>query len=46
MSVPVVTVALPVPRQGEAALRCDPLAKSGSALMLPVPLPGSGVVQQ
>jgi len=31
---------------GELALRCDALARSGSASVLFVPLAGSGVVQQ
>ncbi len=38
MSVPLAYVALPAPRQGDSALRCDALASCGSALMLATPL--------
>ena len=46
MSVPLAYLALPAPMQGDSALRCDVLASCGSALMLPTPLVGMGVVQQ
>lgn len=46
MSTPPAKAALPAPRQGEAAPRCQASVNCGSAARLPGPPRGSGVAQQ
>jgi len=43
ISTPLAYAALPAPRQGELALRCEALASCGAAVRLPVPAAGRGV---